>query len=190
MNGYDFDDTIFRGNSTRRFCIYCMVHFPYLVIMIPVLLLAVILRALHILGKNSYLHMLEWYIALVPHADRVTERFWDKNINRIADWYLAQRRDDDIVVSASPEFIVKPACDRLGVKCIATQLTTRCKLLQPHCYGEQKVAVFQRRFPDTPLSSYYSDSLSDVPMFKFAKRGYFVKRGKVSLLYVDGKKQK
>ena len=186
MNGYDFDNTILNGNSTRRFAFFCTARLPYLVIMVPVILLAFILRGLRIISMNRYLHMLEWFIALVPNVDRYVIKFWDKNMKHIKSWYLNQRCDDDIVISASPYFLVNEACKRLGITCICTNLDTRARLHSKHVYGEEKVAAYKTVCGDKPLATYYSDSMTDVPMFKFAERGYFVKGHKVTLLYENG----
>ena len=188
MNGYDFDNTILHGNSTRRFSFFCVARLPYLIFFTPVILLASILKALHIISMNKYLHMLEWFVALVPNVERYVVKFWDKNMKHIKSWYLAQRRDDDVVISASPAFIVAEACKRLGVACIATNLDTRARLEGKHAYGEEKVLMYKYVFDDKPLASYYSDSMSDVPMFEFAERGYYVKGNKVKLLYENGVK--
>ena len=186
MNGYDFDNTIMRGNSTRRFSVYCVLRFPYLIFFVPVIVLASILRVLHIISMNKYLHMLEWFVALVPNVDRYVVKFWDKNMKRIKPWYLERRCDDDVIISASPFFIVVEACKRLGVACIATNLDTRARLSGRHAYGQEKVSMYKDVYDDTPLASYYSDSMTDIPMFKFAEKGYYVRGNKVKLLYVNG----
>ena len=189
MNGYDFDNTILRGNSTRRFYFYCLLRFPYLVLFIPVIMLASVLRGLHIISMNKYLHMLELYIALVPNVDKRVVKFWDKNMKRIKSWYLEMRRDDDIVISASPYFLVVEACKRLGVACIATNLDTHARLHgHKHVYGKEKVTMYNTVFCDKPLLSYYSDSMTDIPMFKLAKKGFFVKQDNIIQLYENGEK--
>ena len=186
MNGYDFDDTIFRGNSMRRFSIFCTLRLPYLILFTPMLLLAFLLRAVRILDKNRFLHMISLFIAFVPHAEKFAARFWDKNIKRIKPWYFTQRRDDDIIISASPAFLIEEICSRLGVSCIATNLDTHARLHGKHCYGAEKVKMYKAVYGDAPLASYYSDSKSDTPMFKFADKGYFVKGNEVSLIYQNG----
>ena len=189
MNGYDFDDTIFRGNSMCRFAIFCTLRLPYLILFLPLLLIAVILRGVRILNKNRYLHLISLYVALVPHAERFAARFWDRNIKRIKKWYLQQQHASDVVISASPQFLVEEACKRIGVKCIATDLSPKnAKLNRQHCYGEQKVVVYKENYGEQQLDTYYSDSLSDTPMFKFAQRGYFVYGEETLLLYENGQK--
>ena len=186
MNGYDFDNTIMHGNSTRRFSFYCTARFPYLIFFIPVIVLASILRVLHIISMNKYLHMLEWFVALVPNVEKYVVKFWDKNMKHIKSWYLERRRDDDVIISASPFFIVVEACKRLGVACIATNLDARARLVGKHAYGQEKVAMYKDVYEDKPLLSYYSDSMTDIPMFKLAEKGYYVKGNKVKLLYENG----
>ena len=187
MNGYDFDDTILKGNSMVRFSLFCTARLPYLVLFIPVLLVAFLLRAVRILSKNRYLHMISWFVAIVPRAEWFASKFWDKNMRFIKQWYLDQRRDDDLVISASPQFLVGEACRRLGIRCLGSPLSPRsARLHGEHVYAEQKVETYQEAFGDEPLATYYSDSLSDTPMFKLAQRGYFVNGCDVLLLYEDG----
>ena len=189
MNGYDFDDTILKGNSMLRFSLFCTARLPYLILFIPVLFVASLLHGLRILNKNRYLHMISLFVALVPRTERFAAKFWDKNMKHIKQWYLDQRRDDDVVVSASPQFLVGEACRRLGIKCVGTQLSPKsARLHGEHVYAEQKVEMYKAVFGDTPLATYYSDSLSDTPMFKLAEKGYFVNGNDVLLLYENGEK--
>ena len=82
MNGYDFDETILKGNSVRRFFCYCFLRLPYLFIYLPVLLAAVIFK--RVLSPNAYYNMLTYYVKLVPNKQKFVTKFWDKNIKRIA----------------------------------------------------------------------------------------------------------
>ena len=189
MNGYDFDDTILKGNSMVRFSMFCTLRLPYLILFIPVLIVAFLLRLVRILSKNRYLHMISWFVAVVPRAEWFARKFWDKNMTRIKQWYLDQRRDDDVVVSASPQFLVGEACRRLGIRCLGSPLSPRsARLHGEHVYAEQKVETYRDAFGDEPLATYYSDSLSDTPMFKLAEKGYFVDGDDVLLLYENGQK--
>ncbi len=190
MSSYDFDDTIFRGNSMRRFSFFCTLRLPYLILYLPVVLVALFLRALRILNKNIYLLLLDSFVVFVPHAEKFVVKFWDKNIGRIKPWYLAQRQDSDVIVSASPNFLIAEACKRLGVRCIATDISTKAKLNGKHCHGAYKVEMFRRVYGDVPPEAYYSDSFSDKPMWQFSHLGYHVKGNSVKLVYRDGIEQK
>lgn len=188
MNGYDFDDTIFRGNSMRSFSLFCLVRLPYLVLYLPVILTALLLRGLRILNKNVYLLLLEGFVVFVPHVQRYVNKFWDRNMRRIKDWYLAAKRDDDVVVSATPYFVVGEACRRLGVRCVATDFSPKGKLTGKHCHGKYKVKYFTEQTGETSLAAYYSDSRSDAPMWRFAEKGYLVKGDRIIPVYEHGVK--
>lgn len=189
MNGYDFDDTIFKGNSFRRFYFYCLVRLPYLVLYLPVQLFAAILHGLHILNKHRFLCVLEWFIVFVPRKRRLVQKFWNKNFKRVKSWYLQQKREDDLILSASPQYLVEVACERLGVSCIASQVDIKTgKTLGKHCHGKTKADIYRQHFGETELETFYSDSLSDTPMLRLAKEGYLVKGDKITLLYRDGSK--
>ena len=30
-------------------------------------------------------------------------------------WYMKQQKEDDIIISASPDFLLRPICKRLGI---------------------------------------------------------------------------
>lgn len=36
--------------------------------------------------------------------------FWKEYIGNIKPFYLEQKKDDDVIISASPEFLLKPVC--------------------------------------------------------------------------------
>ena len=186
MNGYDFDETILKGNSVRRFFCYCFLRLPYLFIYLPVLLAAVIFK--RVLSPNAYYNMLTYYVKLVPNKQKFVTKFWDKNIKRIQAWYLEQQQEDDIIISASPSYLVEEACRRINARCIATPVDLRTSKVMGgnHCYGAQKPNFYREQFDNTPLETFYSDSMSDEPMFKLARRGYLVKGDKITLIYENG----
>ncbi len=185
MNGYDFDDTIFKGNSFRRFYFYCLIRFPYILLLAPSQWVAFLLKVVGIIDENAFLNVVSWFMPLVP-CRRLINRFWDKNIHRIKAWYLNQKRDDDVVVSASPYFLVAEACRRLNVECIATDISYSAKLHGRHCYAEEKVKAFSAKHNIANLRAFYSDSFSDTPMFKAARHGYLVKGDKIIEVFDNG----
>ena len=96
----------------------------------------------------------------------------------MAPWYLMQRQAQDVVVSASPAWLLQPLCDRLGVKLIATEVDGRSgRLLGPNCHGAQKVARFAAQYPCAQVGAFYSDSRSDAPMAGLAAKAYLVRGG-------------
>ena len=113
--------------------------------------------------------------------ERMSKRFWDRNMDKIYPWYGGQRKDDDVVISASPEFHIREICSRLGIKnVIASKVdpgTGRC--LGPNCRDEEKVKRFREAFGDAVIDEFYSDEEHDAPLAKLASKAFLVKEGNI-----------
>ena len=49
-----------------------------------------------------------------------------------------------------------------------------------NCHGKEKVRRFYERYPQGKIEEFYSDSYSDTPLAKLAKRAYIVKDEEIS----------
>ena len=99
MNVYDFDDTIFRGDSTRAFWAYCLKRAPGLARFLPRQCAAAVRYALGRTAKEAFKEAFFSFLQGVPDADAWAEDFWRTHERRFRPWYLAQKQPDDLVVS-------------------------------------------------------------------------------------------
>ena len=183
MNAYDFDKTIVPFDSTALFTRWCVKRYkktwPRLILLVAPGL-GMLLR---LTGKEAFKQCLFRAVFSVPKdLNAELAAFWQANIGRTNRWYLERKRPDDVVISASPEFIVRPALDRLGVK---TLLGTRMnpetgRITGRNCHGAEKVVRFHQEMGDAQVDEFYSDSLSDAPMARLAKKAYLVKGEKLA----------
>lgn len=187
MNSYDFDDTIIKGNCWRSFYFYCLLHFPYIALLLVVQVFFALFYLLHLVDNRKFSSVMSWYLIFIPNKEKQVEKFWDKNQKRVKKWYLDRRQDDDFVISASPRFLVEPMCKRLGIKCIASEMDIRTgQYVGPYYYGPMKVYGYELYFTNTPLKAYYSDSFTDTPMWKICQEGWLVEGEEATLCYKDG----
>ena len=98
MNVYDFDDTIFRGDSTRAFWAYCLKRAPGLARFLPRQCAAAVRYALGRTAKEAFKEAFFSFLQGVPDADAWAEDFWRTHERRFRPWYLAQKQPDDLVV--------------------------------------------------------------------------------------------
>ena len=73
MVGYDFDKTIYNGDSFIDFYLFVLLRFPYLIIILPFQLIAM---ALVCSDKKRVKEVLAFYLRLVPNKERLIVRFW------------------------------------------------------------------------------------------------------------------
>jgi len=118
----------------------------------------------------------------VPDAAAEAERFWSGQIALIKAWYLEQKREDDLIISASPEFLLMPVCRELGVTLIASQVDPRTGRYDgKNCHDEEKVRRMKEAYPEVEIDRFYSDSRADTPLAKLAKQAFLVKGNALSL---------
>ena len=176
MNLYDFDETIYNSDSTRDFCIYLYLHHPRTLLYLPKQLAAL---AGYMSGKLDKTEFKERYFSMfkaVPDIHDEVEKFWDKHDYNLCRYYPGQARHDDVVISASPYFIVAPLCYRLGIThIIASNVNPETgEFIGENCYGEEKVRRFLAAgYDPEEVECVYSDSLSDTPMADLGKK-YFI----------------
>ncbi len=188
MTGYDFDKTIYKGDSTIDFFFYVIFTRPYLLVFSPWFLIASILYGVKIFSKKKYKENMFFFIPWLKNLDRIVDSFWKHNANKIADYYVHQKKEDDIIISASLLFIIKPMIDTLDIKnLIATNFSVSTgKIIGKNCYGKQKAIEFERLYPKTTLEAFYSDSTSDVPMMLLSERAFLVEGEAIREIEIKG----
>ena len=176
MNVYDFDNTILRGDSSARFFAWCLTHCPSMWRDLPGQALNGLLFILKIRPKQAFKQRMFHYFALID-MDKVLNDFWRANIPRIKAWYHKTHRDDDVVISASPEFLIRPACEKLGIRAVMGSPVDRYTGMYSgaNCHGAEKVRRFRAVYPDAVIENFYSDSHSDDPLAELAQKAWLVK---------------
>ena len=175
MNVYDFDGTIFPGDCSIGFAFWCLKRHPKLWVMyLPDILKHVIL---HKMGKvPNYLMQRKMfsYLTMIDDFDEQIERYWDKNEKKISAWYMAQKKSDDLIISASPSCIIGPIANRLGVKFMATEFDREYGVfLDNLMYAKEKARyMIDQGFP--MIDNFYSDSLADTPLALCAEKAHLV----------------
>ncbi len=177
MRVYDFDKTIFHYDSTERFIVFCLLRHPAFLRFVPAMLPAWIRLSRGKIGKERFKEICLRFVPLLADPAAEVERFWNRNLKHIHAWYVAQAGPDDIVVSASPAFIVAPACKRLtGCTVIASPYDpVSGKFTGPNCHGEEKVRRLRAQFPDAVVEEFYSDSHNDNPLAALAEKAFRVR---------------
>ena len=181
MNVYDFDKTIFYPDSSATFYRYCLKMIPRAVLpTVPRSLGAALRYRRGRLGAKELKEQLFSFLPAVWDVDALVDAFWKENEHRIGAWYLAQKRDDDLIISASPRFLLAPVCEKLGVSLIATEMDQRTgRISGENCHDVEKPKRFSALYPDAHIERFYSDSLSDAPMAELADRSYLVSKHKL-----------
>ena len=175
MNVYDFDGTIFPSDCSIGFCVWCMNRHPKLwFTFFPKAVRNVVLKKMGKISEAQMQREFFGYLTLVDDFDEQIERYWDKNERKIASWYLAQKRPDDLIISASPNCVIEPIAKRLGVRFMATDFDREYGVfLNKFKYAKEKARyIIDQGFP--MIENFYSDSLADTPLALCAEKAHLV----------------
>ena len=180
INVYDFDDTIYDGDSTLDFFKFCLLRKKKTVLLVPVIIIYFIRYKMRTIEKEVFKEKFYSFLTNIDDVDALVALFWQANEKKIKNWYYDKRQDSDVVITASPLFLVKPMCDILGIKIIASLVDKNTgKLGSKNCHGAEKVVRFTAEYPTAIIEKFYSDSFADAPLASIAKQSYFVNKDKI-----------
>lgn len=181
VNVYDFDGTIYNGDSSVDIYFFLLKRYPKLIAFFPKQMLGIVKYKLHLSSKEEMKEMYFSFLKGVRTDKTFVDDFWKQNQNKIKEWYLKQKRKDDVIISASPEFLLKPICDILGIdNLIATKVELSSgKFLSKNCQGAEKVVRFEEIFSEAEIEAFYSDSKSDTYMVKLATKAFLIKNNRI-----------
>ena len=175
MNIYDFDGTIYHGDSTFDFFRWSLKKHPALMRYLPCQAWGFLLYGLRITSKTkakeTFYRFLRGFDA---RAD--LKEFWDTHEHNIYPYYRQQHADTDIVISASPEFLLEPICQRLGIRhLMASRVDPETGLYTGvNCHGAEKVTRLHDQMGVDHCDSFYSDAHCDLPLAKIADQAFLV----------------
>ena len=183
INAYDFDETIYDGDSSVDFYLYCLKRKPSIIIMAPIQIYGVLLYILKIKNKDLMKEKIFSFLKRIDNINDYIEDFWNKNRKKIKEWYLKQKKKSDVIISASPEFLLKPLEKELKVdRIIATKVNKKTgKFESKNCHDYQKIKRYEKETKrKNDVKAFYSDSFkSDKAMFEYAEEAYLVKKNKI-----------
>ncbi len=184
MNIYDFDNTIYDGESAVDFFFFCLKKHPSLLKLLPLMMIKLIKYKLCRISIEELEFYIEKYafsiITLIGDIEKEAEAFWDKNICKIKDFYKNQQKEDDLILSATAGFLLSGFSERMGgVKYICSEIDIKTGKIQRVCFRSKKAEVLKSVYPDDEIDAFYTDSMNDKPIIDIAKNAYLVRGNKI-----------
>ncbi len=182
---YDFDGTIYDGDSTADFVLFCLRRHPGLLLSVPRLAAAALSLAVGRTSLTQFKSVLFGLMSRRFSLEAEAEAFWqDAGTRRkLGGWFRDTPRDLPIVIaSASPEFELRHAAKILGVDNL---IGTQCdmvtgRLTGKNCKGAQKIERIREAIGEYEVRAMYTDDAkADGPLLSIAEEKYLVTHGRV-----------
>lgn len=185
MNAYDFDNTIYDGESIYDFFIFCIKKDKTLLKYFPIVLFRMIEYKLNLLKIEKIYETCEliinsFLIKIKVNEDELIKEFWKKNHKKIKQNFLTMLKEDDLIITGCPNFLINYIKDELKVKnIICTDFDLKNKKVNFICFGKNKVVAYKEKYNNKKINKFYTDSLSDVPFMKLANEVYLVNKNDI-----------
>ncbi len=185
INAYDFDETIYDGDSSVNFYLYSLKRNKSVLLQLPIQIYGTIIYKLRIIDKTKFKEYIFSFLRRIDNVDEYVDDFWKLNKSKIKKWYLDQKDKTDVIISASPEFLLKPLEKDYNFKVIATKVNKKTgKFESKNCHDFEKIKRFEEKYKNTKIKRFYSDSIkADKPMLQYAEEGYLVKKNEITKIY-------
>ena len=178
MNVYDFDKTIFEGDSEERFFEFMFRkpgfrHWKYYWKLYDLLFKAKLITKT-VSREHQYRFLKD-----IEDVDKTVEEYWDEVWQYMMPWYFEVKRDDDIIATGTPGFLLGPAMRRLGLtNLVATEMDCHTGKIDGYfAIKEYKLDSFRKQFSTDDIDKFYSDDYADNFLAQYAKEAYCCKDG-------------
>ena len=198
---YDFDKTIYGGETGTDFLIFYMKKKPLKVFLFGISFVKDIL--LFLFKKIKLKELKGSYFKFLSdestdEVEKLANEFWEKRASNVYGWVpneiIENKKETDyvIVISASPLFLIDSFVKKLGfTHAFGTIMETEVrngkkyylpKVVGENCKNVEKVKAINRWAEKEGIKykiiKFYSDSIMDKPLFDIAEKKYWIKKGK------------
>ena len=165
MRVFDFDNTIYDGESVIDFYLFSLRRNPKVARYVPVVLYH-LLR--YKLGRTTMADLEQagrkhaaQYLSSFDDPEGLVRDFWDGHIRKIKAWYHPVK--DDVIVTASLNLIMDEVCRRLGVQhCICSVVDRQTLTVEYINFSANKVSAFRKCFGASAVpDAFYTDNAAD-----------------------------
>ena len=187
MNAYDFDNTIYDGESIYDFFLFCLKKDYKLAKFFPLILLRLIEYKINLLKIERVYELTEIIIKYISNKDidinELCIEFWKLNNYKIKLQFLKMLKSDDLIITGCPDFLIEYVKDKLNVdNILCSEFDLETYKLNFVCLGENKIKAYKEKFGNKKINKFYTDSLMDKPFMQLAEEVYWVKKDKVMKL--------
>lgn len=190
---YDFDKTIYDGDSSIDFFKFCLKKNIKTIKYFPSILFFMILYFFKFISVKKFKEHFFAFLKEFNNVDEIIYMFWKKNENKIYPFFLKDLEEKNrpliYIISASPKFLLQEYTRKLKrVKLIATDMDKKTgKIKGENCKGEEKV----KRLPnDIIIEKFYSDSYSDRFLANISNNAFITRNGRMKEWTAENFKKK
>ena len=184
MKVFDFDNTLYRGESAVDFALFMIRYKPRIILWLPKIFWNLLKYKLCLIRQDNMEAQIDRFLqSCLPDPDtvhRLVRQFWKQHLHKLNAGLIRKIGKDDAIITAGPSFLLDPIQKRLGT---SNLLCSEVDLSGKHVlylnFGSRKVQRYRARFGSAALHVFYTDSYNDRALMDIAESVYLVRKGAV-----------
>ena len=185
---YDFDKTIYNGETSTDFMLFFLKRNPKYIMRLCNVLYSLFYYKKDLKKSKEIFFRILNGVNIEFLKEEINE-FWKVKKDKIFSWVyneiLENKKvsDELILISATPSIFLEKISKELGFdKLLATEFENTNKLFDSkikgsNCKGKEKVNRLNEYIDNYTILKFYSDSMSDKPLFDLADEKIFINKG-------------
>ena len=184
MQAFDFDNTIYKGESSFDFALFVLKKRKKLLKYLPGIIKILLDYKSCKLSPKEYLKRLNKFVPIFlenkDDIEKLVVEFWQKNEHKLYPHILEKIKAEDFIITSSPYFLLEPIKEKLNTThFICSEINIEEGKITYLNFGENKVKKFISEIGKKKITNFYTDSYNDKPMMDYAKHAYLITKGKV-----------
>lgn len=185
INVYDFDNTLYDGESMLDFYLYCCRRHPLLFRFVFIVLYTLVRYNMHLVSEEELMNKCRKYVKVFIDGcgdiESLADKFAVKYRKRLKSFYADMKTDNDVIVSASFGFLLRRLMpDFPKDRIVCSEVDLKNKEILSLCFRNEKTVMFAKAYGTKKIENVYTDSLNDLAIMKMAENAYLVKKNKIT----------
>ena len=193
MKAFDFDSTVYRGESPVDFTFFMIRHNKKIIRHVPKILINLVGYKMHLVKKDK-LELLtnDFLDRVLDGTDSLTDfvgKFWSTHAHKLNKDVVSLIGPDDVIITASPTFLISGISNLINTENIlGTEIDLKQKRLVWYNFGENKVERYRSEYGYREIDAFYTDSFYDVDLMRISREVFLVRHSVIHRL--PGKKRR
>ena len=175
MKVFDFDNTIYRGESSIDLAVYMIRNNKKIILFLPMIFKNLVKYKLCLIGREEMEVILnDFGQAVMEDKDevpKIIERFWQTHAHKLNRKILKRISPEDIIITAGPDILINGIRDRLHTDhIISSEVDLDSGRFTYLNYKDNKVRRYREFYGDTPIDAFYTDSYNDRALMEISKK--------------------
>lgn len=184
MNVFDFDNTIYRGESPVDFAFFLLRTHKRVYLYLPSIFYNSVKYKLCLVSREKLEETLNHYLKTFPLGKEelvhLIAQFWKEHAHKLDKNMLRRIQPEDIIISAGPGILIEGIRHLLKTEnLIATEIDFDRKKVIYYNFRENKVKRFYELFGKKRIHRFYTDSYNDKALMDISDRVFLVKKGNI-----------